>query len=106
MLLNIRIEDQTYPLDVPDSIVAEGSDFFSVIDRDLDKGWQMSRSWVDNPDNEQRCQIVADKMLSAFEHENQKSLLMLAGYILARMPEVKSVDISTSGEIQETSFEF
>ena len=38
----------------------------------MDKGWQMSRFWVEKPDLYQRCQIVADRILGAFHTENQK----------------------------------
>ena len=106
MILNIRIEEQTYPVEVPDLIVNEAQEYFDLLDSDMDKGWQMSRDWVDQPDNEQRCQIVADRILGAIEHENSKSLVMLSAYILARMPGLKLVDISTNGEMQETEFEF
>ena len=106
MILNIRIEDQNYPVDVPDQIVNEADGYFAMLDQDMDKGWQMSRDWVDKPDQEQRCQIIADRILGAIEHENHKSLIMLSAYILARMPELKVVDISTNGEMQETLFEF
>lgn len=106
MILNIRIEDQNYPIDVPDQIVLEASDYFHKLDQDMDKGWQMSRSWVDAPNTEQRCQIVADRILGAFEHENKKSLVMLSAYILSKMPDIKILDISTNGEMQETLFEF
>lgn len=105
MILNISIEDQNYPVDVPDEMLTEGSAFFKKVDDDMNRGWQMSRSWVDNPDNEQRCQIVADKILGAFEHENKKSLVLLSAYILDKMPGVKTVFVSTNGEMQETSFE-
>ena len=106
MILNIRIEDQDYPIEVPDQIVSEGGDYFQHLDQDMDKGWQMSRRWVDSPDQEQRCQIVADRILGAIEHENSKSLMMLSAYILAKMPAIKRLDISTNGEMQETVFEF
>ncbi len=106
MILNIRIEDQEYPINVPDDIVVEADEFFQTMDRDMDRGWQMSREWVDNPDKEQRCQIVADKILGAFETENKKSLVMLSAYILSKMPTIKTLDISTNGEMQETLFEF
>ena len=105
MILNISIEDQNYPIDVPDEVLAEGSDFFKKVDDDMDKGWQMSRSWVDKPDVEQRCQIIADKILGAFEQENKKSLVLLSAYIMGKMPGVKTVYVSTNGEMQETSFE-
>ena len=106
MILNIRIEEQSFQIDVPDVLLQEAGDFFNTLDLDMDKGWQMSRSWVDQPDLEQRCQIVADKILSAFEHENKKLLMMLCAYVLTRMPGIQTLDISTNGEMQETLFEF
>ena len=60
MILNVVVEDQVYPVTVPDAIVAEGEAFFSKIDSDMDKGWQMSRDWVDSPSLEQRCQIAVE----------------------------------------------
>jgi hypothetical protein len=106
MILNIRVEDQSYPVEVPDNILTSAGEYFQKLDADMDKGWQMSRSWVDNPTAEQRCQIVADRILGAFEHENKKSLILLSAYILSRFPQLKTIDISTNGEMQETSFEF
>ena len=105
MILNISIEDQNYPVDVPDEMLSEGAEFFKKIDDDMDKGWQMSRSWVDNPDVEQRCQIIADKILGAFEQENKKLLVLLSAYILVKLPGIKTVYVSTNGEMQETSLE-
>lgn len=106
MILNIRIEDQNYPVEVPDHIVTNAADYFHTLDGDMDKGWQMSRNWVDSPDVEQRCQIVADRILDAFESENRKSMIMLCAYMLSKLPQLKAVDISTNGEMQETLFEF
>ena len=106
MILNIRIEEQSFQVDVPDVLLQEAGDFFNALDLDMNKGWQMSRSWVDQPDLEQRCQIVADKILSAFEHENKKLLMMLCAYVLTKMQGIKTLDISTNGEMQETLFEF
>ncbi len=105
MILNISIEDQNYPVEVPEDIIKDGNDFFKKVDNDMDKGWQMSRSWVDNPNIEQRCQIMADKILGAFEQENKKSLVLMSAYILSKLPDVKTVYVSTNGEMQETSFE-
>ncbi len=106
MILNVRIEEQSYPIEVPDDMVNSADDFFNKLNTDMDRGWQMSRSWVDNPDVEQRCQIIADKILGAIEHENKGSLLLYSAYILRHLPQVKTVDISISGEMQETVFEF
>ena len=54
MILKVVVDDQVYPVTVPEEIVSEGSEFFDKIDRDMDNGWQMSREWVDNPNLEQR----------------------------------------------------
>ncbi len=105
MILNISIEDQIYPVEVPDQIVNEATDFYATLDKDMDRGWQMSRDWVDNPDAEQRCQIIADRILGAFEHENKKSLIMLSAYILHKLPGTQTVFIDTNGEMQGTYFE-
>jgi hypothetical protein len=72
------------------------------LDRDMDKGWQMSRDWVDNPDVEQRCQIVGDKMLTAMHNDNKKLLMLLAAYILSRVPGIKGIRIDTHGEMMES----
>jgi hypothetical protein len=102
MILNVVIEEQIYPIDVPAEIVADGEEFFGKLDRDMDRGWQMSRDWVDNPDVEQRCQIVGDKMLTAMHNDNKKLLMLLAAYILSRVPGIKGIRIDTHGEMMET----
>jgi hypothetical protein len=104
MILKAIIEDQEYSLNVPEEILAEGESFFTRLDRDMDSGWQMSREWVDNPNRIQRCQIIADKLLTALEKENHKLGMLMAGYILSRLPGVESVEPDTHGEIQNTQF--
>ena len=71
---------------------------------DMDKGWQMSRDWVEYPTPEQRCQIAADRMLTAIMQENDNTKILMAGYILSRMPKATDVRIDTSGEISGTEF--
>lgn len=105
MILNINIEEQNYPVEIPEFLIQQGGEFFSRLDQDMAGGWQMSREWVDSPNLEQRCQIVADKILGAIEFENKKSLALYSAYILSKMPAVKTVFISTNGEMQETWFE-
>jgi hypothetical protein len=102
MLLNVIVDEQSIDLNVPDALLQEAEGFFRRMDQDMDAGWQMSRDWVDHPSREQRCQIVADKLLTALENENRNLALMMAGYILSRLPGVKSLDIDTSGEIGNT----
>ena len=102
MILKAIIDDQEYSLNVPEVVIANGEDFFARLDADMDKGWQMSREWVQNPNRAERCQIVANKLLTALEKENDKLGMLMAGYILTRMPEVDAVEIDIHGEIQNT----
>ena len=102
MKLNIIVDGRTNAFEVPDHLLLEARDFFEKMDADMDKGWQMSRDWVDNPTPEQRCQIAADKILGAIETENEKLLMLMAGYILRTMPGVKSVNIDVTGDMNET----
>jgi hypothetical protein len=106
MILKAIIDDQIYSLDVPDAVIAQGEEFFAELDRDMDKGWQMSRDWVDNPSQIQRGQIVADKLLTALENENRRVGLLMAGYLLKRLPNLDEVEIDVQGEIQNTVFRF
>ena len=104
MLLKVIVDDQQLTLNVPDVIVEGAQDFFAQMDRDMDAGWQMGREWVENLSVEQRCQVAANKLLTALETENDKLGRMMAAYILARLPHVETVEIDTSGEIQNTEF--
>jgi hypothetical protein len=72
------------------------------MDSDMDEDWQMSRERIENPDQQQRCQIAADKLLNAISTENQTLLLLMAGYILSRMPGVTEIHLNTEGEMLGT----
>ena len=74
MILKLTIDDQTYEINVDQQSMQEAEEFYTKMDSDMDKGWQMSRSWVEQPDLYQRCQIVADRILGAFHTENQRSM--------------------------------
>jgi len=102
MILKLVIQEQVYPVTVPDDIVTEAEDFFSKLDSDMDKGWQMSRDWVDRPDPVQRCQIIGDKLLTAMHNDNKQMMVLLSAYILSRMPGISAIRIDTNGEMLET----
>jgi hypothetical protein len=102
MILKMSFEDQTFEIDVPASLIEDASDFYAKMDRDMDRGWQMSRVWVEKPDIYQRCQIAADKALGCFHTENKKLLLLMAGYILTRVPGVSEVVVDTTGDMTLT----
>ena len=102
MILKVVIEDQIYPITVPEQIISEAGEFFDRIDKDMDNGWQMSREWVQNPNQEQRCQIVGDKMLTAMHNDNEGLMVLLSAYVLARVPTARELHIDTNGEMLET----
>lgn len=102
MKLNILIDGRSNAFDVPDNLLVEARDFFNKLDEDMDRGWQMSRDWVESPNSEQRCQIAADKILTAIETDNEKLLMLMAAYILHTMPGVKSINIDITGDMNET----
>jgi hypothetical protein len=104
MILKAIIDDREYSLNVPQAVIEQGEELFAKLDADMDKGWQMSREWVRNPNRVERCQIVADKLLTALEKENEKLGMLMAGYILSRMPGIDAVEIDIRGEIQNTQF--
>ena len=102
MKLNIIVEGRSNAFEVPDTLLVEAKEFFEKLDTDMDKGWQMSRDWVEMPNAEQRCQIAADKVLTAIETDNEKMLMLMAAYILRTMPGVKTVNIDITGDMNET----
>lgn len=104
MLLNVAVDGQNIDINVPDSMLSEARDFFEKMDLDLDKGYQMGRFWVENPDGEQRCQIAADKLVTAIENENRNMATMMSAYILSKAPQIESVIVDSSDEIQEIHF--
>jgi len=104
MRLNVVIAEKSYPIEITENLLQESEGFFSKMDADMDKGWQMGREWIEQPNVTCRCQIVADKLLTALEQGNKSMIMLMAGYIVHKMPNVTEVDIDTQGEMQETRF--
>lgn len=102
MRFKVVIDEQVYAIEVPDDLLQEAAEFHARLDRDMDRGWQMSRQFVERPDPVQRCQIVADKLLTSIIQNNQATAMLMAGYITLRMPGAIGVDIDTAGEMQNT----
>ena len=50
MILKIFVDENEHDINVPDEILADARDYFDMIDKDMDQGYQMSRTWVANPD--------------------------------------------------------
>ncbi|HSJ47950.1 MAG TPA: hypothetical protein VLA26_03805 [Gammaproteobacteria bacterium] len=102
MILNLTVDDQTIRVSVPEELIQEAEELYSRMDADMDKGWQMSRTWVESPDTYQRCQVAADKVLGALHQDNRNLMMLWSGYILSRMPGVGEVVVDTKGDITET----
>ena len=105
MILNIVLEERSIAITVADEMLRDAQDFYAKMDRDMDQGWQMSRDWVDHPSLIERCQIAADKLHTALNARNETLVMLMAGYILSRIPNVRAVTINTDGEMQETFIE-
>lgn len=102
MILKVTIDEKTFPLELEEDMISSAQDMFTKMDADMDQGWQMSRSWAEAPNDLQRCQIVADKMLTAIQQEKTATVGLMAAYIMNKMPEVQAVDIDTSGDMNLT----
>lgn len=104
MKLNVYVNEMMKQVDVPNDMLREAESIYEKIDKDLDQGWQMSREWMDNLDTLQRCKVIADRLLTAIENDNYPSTMLMAGYIMTRMPHIKTVHIATDGDINQTHF--
>lgn len=102
MRFKVIIGDEVYAVQVPPHVLEEGAEFFAMLDRDMDRGWQMSREYVERPDRMQRCQIVADRLLTSIMNNNEATAAMMAAYIVTCQPGVIGVDVDTTGEMQST----
>ena len=102
MILKVTIDEKTFPLELDDEMVHRANDVFKKMDDDMNQGWQMSRIWIDQPNDTQRCQIAADKMLTAIQNEKTATVGLMAAYIMHKIPGIQAVDIDTSGDMTLT----
>lgn len=102
MHFKVIVGEQVYAVEVPEELLRGAAEFHDKLDRDMDRGWQMSREFVAHPDRLQRCQIVADKLLTSVSQGNEATAMLMASYIALRMPGAIGVDIDAEGEMQNT----
>lgn len=102
MDLDIYYENRHFRIDVPDDNVAGAGEFFDQMDRDMDGGWQMGPTFVDNPGQLDRARIAASRLLVAIESSNEPMIQAMSGYIVSRVPGVRAVRIDTQGEMMNT----
>ena len=102
MILKVSIDEKTFPLELDKEMISSAQEMFVKMDQDMDQGWQMSRTWVEDPDDMQRCQIAADKLLTAVQQEKTATVGLMAAYIINKLPGIQAVDIDTSGDMSLT----
>ena len=102
MKLNVQIDERMYQIDVPDDMADTAKEIFAKMDHEMDSGWQMSREWVQDLDATQRCQVAANRLLTAVENSHQPSMMLMSGYILYKMPTIQSIYIDTQGDMTQT----
>lgn len=106
MRLTVIVDDNTSWIEVPPDVLAEGETFFQKMDRDMDGGWRMGPEFIEAPNQTQRCQIAANKLLVSMSTVNKTVAELMAGYILKRLRGVTGVRIDTGGEMLNTEFLF
>lgn len=100
--LNVTLNGKAYAVNVPDDMLVEAEEFFQKMDRDMDRGWQMSHDFIEHPDPTQRAQIAAHRIMLAMSSGNETLAQLMAGYILKRLPSVIGVVVDTDGEMLNT----
>ncbi len=105
MKLEVYLEGQTIPVEIDNEILSEAKPIFAKMDSDMDEGMQMHRVWVDELNTEQRCQLVADKLITAIEGRNDNMMKMMSAYILHKVPGIKGIRIAY-GDMCETELVF
>ncbi len=102
LILNVSISGNLMSVEVPQEMVTEARPVFDKMDADMSRGWTMGREFVANPNAEQRCQIVANKLLTAMDNGDKQLGTMMAAYILSRVPNVITLYIDNTGDMSET----
>lgn len=104
MQLNLIIDDWSMNLEITEEYLQKMQDSFDKLDSDMDQGKRLGQRFVKDLDKMQRCQLAADKLLSALETNNEIMALLMGGYIVSRLEGVKQVVIDNNGEPEETQF--
>lgn len=105
MNFNITIDEESYTLEVKEELMQELQSAHKKMDADFDRGLQLGRYWIESPTLEQRCQWVADKIVSAIHQENIRQFYVMAAYILSKFPDLKNVTVSSDFEISDIDIE-
>ena len=101
MILNLNIDQQPYEIEIAPELIAELKGIIEGMDKEYDQGVQMGRYWVENPSDEQRCQVAANNIVNSMHTENKRMLYIMSAYVVYKFPEVKCVTVDTEYEMHE-----
>jgi hypothetical protein len=102
--LTVITGDDTRTIPVTLVMMEDAASIFQSMDRDMSRGGKLGRHFIESPTVIQRCQIAGGRLLTALHTQNQASMTLMAAYILSRLPGVKTVNLNTEGEAEETMF--
>jgi len=101
MQFNITIDQEPFALDIPDGVLAETKSIVADMDADFSKGIQLGRYWIDEPSDEQRCQLAANKIVNAIHQEDVRSFYVMGAYVLSKFPALKMITVDSNYEIDD-----
>ncbi|QYZ65316.1 MAG: hypothetical protein OI74_04670 [Gammaproteobacteria bacterium (ex Lamellibrachia satsuma)] len=104
MLLNLIIGEYSMDMEIQENYLETMTDSFDKMDQDMSQGVQLGQQWVEKPTQLQRCQVAADKLLSAIENHNETLAMLTGGYIASHLSGIKQIKINTDGEPAGTEF--
>lgn len=105
MQLDVFVLERRFQFNLTPEMLMEGAPMFEKMDRDMDRGRKIGLEYVEHPDRVQRAQVAADRLLVAIDTHNEALIMAMSGYILSRLPEVRTVRIDTDGEPLNTSLQ-
>ncbi|MGB5708006.1 MAG: hypothetical protein WBM41_14395 [Arenicellales bacterium] len=104
LTLFVLVAEEQRLISVDQAMLDDAYPLLEKIDQDMDNGWRLGRRFVHSPSTLERCQVAANRLLTALHTQNQASMTLMAAYILRRLPGVKTVNINSEGEANETMF--
>ena len=72
--LKILIDEQERKFELSREMIDEAQEILAKMDRDMDKGWQLARQFIDNPSVIQRCQIASNRLLTGLHTGNKATV--------------------------------
>lgn len=103
-VLDVIVGDQKESIHLSREMIEQAQPLFQRMNDDMDGGWRLGREFLDAPTTLQRCQVAADRLLTAMHVQNEAVQSLMAAYILHHCPGVRSVDINGEGEMLDTLF--